>query len=309
MNVLVTGGAGNLGRCLADELTSRDHRVTLFDRVSPQDSRVPWQTNLPFVQGELTSGEDCARAIQEAEAEAICHVGAITYATDHPQSVSRRAAQNLPAIPEDETFRTNVLGTYYILDQARRNGVKVVAAASSYFVLGLGFRISKEPWWPVYLPIDENHPNSPEDSYSLSKLLNEEMLKSYTRAWGIRTIAFRLMGVYYHFRDDSQTRFREKATLSPHGPPSFEAFQYVDGRDAAQGFRRAIEASNLDPFEAFFLASDRSIEESPRDAVLRLYPHLSDMVGSLGPDDLLISIDRARKRLGYEPKHSWRFSR
>lgn len=309
MKVLVTGGAGNLGRCLADELTSRGHQVTLFDRVRPGDAPVPWQTDLPFVQGELTSGDDCARAIRQAEAEAICHVGAITYATDHPQSVARRRERGLPPIPEDETFRTNVLGTYHVLDQARRHGVKIVAAASSYFVLGLGFRISEEPWWPEYLPIDEDHPNTPEDSYSLSKLLNEEMLKSHSRAWGIRTVAFRLMGVYYPFRDDSAARFRDQATLSPNRRPSFEAFEYVDGRDVAQGFRRAIEATHLEPFEAFYLASDRTIEESPRDAVMRLFPNLREMAARLGPDDLLISIDRARRRLGYEPCHSWRTAR
>jgi nucleoside-diphosphate-sugar epimerase len=305
MKVLVTGGAGNLGRCIASELVEHGHHVTLFDRLAPIQAPVPWHPDLPFMQGELTSASDCRAAVAAAQAEAICHVGAIPFPTDHPMFKS--PPPGLPKLPEDETFRVNTLGTYYVLEAARRAGVKVVAFASTFFVLGLGFRLSAAAWSPSYLPIDEDHPLTPEDSYSVSKTLNEEMLAAYSRAYGLRTVAFRLMGVYYAHRDDSARRFHERVEL-PSGASRlpFDGWLYVDGRDAAQAFRMAIETPNLDLHERFFLASDRTTAESPRDAVRRLYPELAALTANMGPDDFLISIERARRRLGYEPRHSWR---
>ncbi len=305
MNVLVTGGAGNLGRCIAEELVEHGYRVTLFDRLAPLQAPVPWQTDLPFVQGDLTSAEDCRAALAAANAEAVCHVGAMPYATDHPTLRFSRPGVQSP--PDDETFRVNTLGTYYVLDEARRAGVKTVVFASTFFVLGLGFRISDATWNPSYLPIDEDHPLTPEDSYSLSKMLNEEMLAAYTRAYGVRTVAFRLMGVYYAHRDDSAQRFHDRVQ-APKGSTivPFDGWLYVDGRDAAQAFRLALETPSLEPHERFYLASDRTTGESPRDAVRRLYPELAEMTAHMGPDDFLISIERARQRLGYMPRHSWR---
>jgi nucleoside-diphosphate-sugar epimerase len=133
------------------------------------------------------------------------------------------------------------------------------------------------------------------------------MLAAYTRAYGVRSVAFRLMGVYYAHRDDSARRFHETVEQAlGERKPAFDPWLYVDGRDVAQAFRLAIEASNLEPHERFYLASDRTIAESPRDAVRRLFPNLRAMTENLGPDDFLISVERARRRLGYRPRYSWR---
>jgi nucleoside-diphosphate-sugar epimerase len=244
--------------------------------------------------------------VREAKADAICHLGGVPWATDHPRTVAAHRAAGRQLLPEDETFKVNTLGTYYILDAARRCGVSTVAMATSFFVLGLGFRISEASWLPKYLPIDEDHPLSPEDSYSLSKMLDEEILAAFSRAWGIRTVSLRLMTVYYEFRPDSSALIRKAIAATSDGRPPFNGWLYVDGHDAAQAFRLAIEATNLDLHERFFIASDRTTLESPREIVLRLYPELRDMAAPLGRDDFLISIERARTRLGYKPRYSWR---
>ncbi|HEX2033519.1 MAG TPA: NAD(P)-dependent oxidoreductase [Chloroflexota bacterium] len=308
MRVLITGGCGNLGRYTADELAAHGHQPVLFDRKSPQEVPLPFATEHPFIRGELTSGEDVRRAVEEAAAEAIVHLGAIPHATDHPATVARAREQG-GGLPEDETFRVNLLGTYYVLDAARRAGVRRIAAASSFFVLGLGFRISQRRWDPAYLPIDEAHPNTPEDSYSLSKLLNEEMLAAYSRAWGLRTIALRLLGVSYPHRErDAQPeRFGQ---LAPPGPATgvgnFTAWMYLDGRDGAQAFRLAIEKDDLPQHDVFFVATDSRLSEPAREAIARVFPHLADAASRMAPHDLPISIEKARRVLGYEPRHSWR---
>ncbi len=80
-NVLVTGGAGNLGRVVAAELKD-SYEITLFDRVTPQDAGIPWETDLPFVLGDLTDLGDCMRAISMAKADGILHLGALPGPTE-----------------------------------------------------------------------------------------------------------------------------------------------------------------------------------------------------------------------------------
>ncbi|MBN1402099.1 MAG: NAD(P)-dependent oxidoreductase, partial [Anaerolineae bacterium] len=141
-NVLITGGSGGVARWVAAELTEHGYNVTLFDRVTPAQTRHPWETDLPFVLGDLTSLGDCMRAIAHAKADSIIHLGAMPWATE----ISLRVHSFMPRLPEDETMRVNTMGTYYLMDAARRLGVKKVAMASTYYVLGLGFRISDKPF-------------------------------------------------------------------------------------------------------------------------------------------------------------------
>lgn len=134
-NILITGGAGRLARYVADELKA-DNNVTLFDLITPDATPNPWETDCKFVLGNLTDLADCMRAITLSKAEVIIHLGAITHTTDQQpgnKSIQRR--------PEDTTMQVNVMGTYYLMDAARRiGGVNKVIFASSYYALGLGDR-------------------------------------------------------------------------------------------------------------------------------------------------------------------------
>ena len=189
--VLITGGAGRLARYVAAELEP-NWEVTLFDVLSPDETPFPWETRLKFVKGDLTNLADCMRAITLSQAETIIHIGAITHSTDM-QPGSRMPQRR----PEDTTMQVNVMGTYYIMDAARRLGVKKVVFGSSFYALGLGMRISKRPLPIEYLPIDEKHPTNTEDTYGLSKIIGEEIVHSYCRAYGMKGVALRFMGIHY----------------------------------------------------------------------------------------------------------------
>ena len=302
VNVLITGGAGGCGRYVAAELRDK-YRVTLFDRQTPAHVLDPWETDLPFVLGDLTSLADCMRAITLAQADAIVHLGAIPWNTE--RQPGQKGAQILP---EDETMRVNVMGTYYLMDAARRLGVQKVVMASTFYVLGLGNRISKKPFAVDYLPMDEEHPNRPEDTYSLSKVMGEEILSAFSRAYDIQTVALRLMGVDYPHRRRSWARGGDVPQAQPGhvGGPIGGTFQYVDALDVAQACRLSLEAEGLEPFEAFYLASDTTTVEDTRVVVERLYPDLKEMAASLQGHEGMISIEKARRKLGYRPRCSWR---
>jgi nucleoside-diphosphate-sugar epimerase len=300
-NVLITGGAGNAARYTCEELVAHGYTVTLFDRLMPSQVPFPWEPKVPFVLGELTSLADCMRAVTLAQAEAIVHLGGIPYNTE------RQPGQpGVQRLPEDETMRTNVMGTYYIMDAARRLGVRKVVAASTFYVLGLGFRISDKPFQVDYLPIDEEHPLRPEDTYSLSKMMDEEILAAFNRAYGIQGVAFRYMGIEMPHRPVHKYNITPEAKPGWVGGPKGTTWQYVDARDVAQAARLAIEAQGLEGFEAFYLSTASVLTEETAVAVARLYPDLAEMAKNLKGHEGIISIKKAQQKLGYQPKYSWR---
>jgi nucleoside-diphosphate-sugar epimerase len=189
--------------------------------------------------------------------------------------------------------------------------VRQVVAASSYFVLGIGFRVSGRSFIPDYLPMDENHSCKPEDTYSLSKVLGEEIQMAYARAYGIRSVALRLMGVFYpdsemhrkvyQFNLDVPRRTdAEKAWMDN------TTFQYVDARDVARVVELSIEAQGLEPFEAFYIATDTMYAQPTVEIIAHHWPGLKEKGAGIKGTDGVISIEKARTKLKYEPRFSWR---
>jgi nucleoside-diphosphate-sugar epimerase len=325
--VLITGGCGNLGRLCATDLSAAGHDVVLLDYVPPELAPTPWSTDLPVHVADLTDGPAVEALLLAIAPEVVVHLAAERTPSDHPDprwacaprfaapptdpdaSSDGRHAAGAPTRPRDATFRSNVLGTYYLLDSAVRAGARRIVAASSLCVLGAAFRISTQPFVPEYLPVDERHPLRPEDSYSLSKLANEEMYTAYTRAYGIEAVAIRPPVVLYE--DVEWTWAGRFHDVAP--PPSalptrgIEAnlWMYVDGRDLARAFRLAVEAPGLTEFEAFYVATGRMIATSPKRWLQEHLPHLDPLTAALGEDDDLLSWAKASRLLGYEPAHVW----
>jgi UDP-glucose 4-epimerase len=304
-NVLLTGASGRLGRYVSPRLQEAGHNVTEFDVVPQPETENP----APFVRGDLTSLGDCLRALAYSQAEVIVHLGALPAPTElinRPRWVQRQQA------PEDQTMRVNTMGTYYLLDAARRLGtVKQVVFASTFYTLGIGNRISDRPFEVDYLPIDEAHPLRPEDSYGISKVFGEELLQAFGRAYGFKSVAFRLMGVNFPHRDYSQTYGSTPDSSPDHiGGPVVTTYQYVDARDVANATVLAIDArADLDEFEPFYLTTDTTYTEDTTELVARIWPDLIDMAKDIQGTDGLITDAKARRKLGYTPQFSWRDAR
>jgi nucleoside-diphosphate-sugar epimerase len=299
MQVTITGGTGSLAEYVASELAPR-HDLVLFDRLEPGRNRFQYELKGRLVAGDLTSFEDCQRAVEGSQA--VIHLGAIAYPTDHPDVVARAEAERRELPPWDETMRVDTMGTYYLLEACRRAGVGTVVAASSNCVLGHGFRISGRPFPIEYLPIDEGHPLDFEDSYSLAKHLNEDTMAAYSRAYGMHCYALRPAGV--------QRREMLEAFAKEYRQPeewSDWLFAYVDIRDMARAFRMCLEASDrLPPFEAFFCnAADTRLLEDTRSFVARHRPDLLPRLRDIEGRQALISCEKARRLFGWVPEHSW----
>jgi UDP-glucose 4-epimerase len=281
MRVLITGASGYVAKFVAENL-AHDHELVLFSRRHPAEGAKGPSVQAPFMRGDLAALDDCRRAVEGVDA--IAHIGANNW------------------IGED-TFRNNTLGTYYLLEAARELGVRRVVFASSNCALGHCARISG-PFLPEMLPIDERHPQRVEDNYGLSKVVNEETLAAYARAYDIDSVALRLAWCWGP--DEHAWRSEQPFDASKH-VGGFWA--YIDMRDVAQAFRRALHAElpGSPACRAVYIsAADTMADEPSAELVERYYPHLRESAARLSGHESLFSWRAAHETIGYTPEYSWR---
>ena len=172
MRILFTGGSGKAGRHATAYLRDQGHRVTNLDWVA---SDVPGITTL---KTDLTDAGQVFNACQ-----AYAGFDELEPGTGVPRYDAIVHFAAIPAIlhrPDNETYRINTLSTYNILDAATKLGIPKVIFASSETTYGVCFADGEQK--PDYLPVDEEHPTVPQDSYAMSKVVNEVTARSSRRA-------------------------------------------------------------------------------------------------------------------------------
>jgi nucleoside-diphosphate-sugar epimerase len=271
--IVVTGGSGKAGRAAVRELLQHGYDVLNVDIAPPQEPSVR------HLAVDLMQLGETIEALHGADA--VVHLAA----NPNPQGWT-----------EERMWRHNTTTTYNIFRAAIVLGLQRVVWASSETVLGLPFE--REP--PRYLPIDEEHSLFPESSYALSKVVSEEMARQFSRWSGIPFVGLRFSNImepgdyqrFPGFWDDPYKRNRN-------------LWGYVDARDVAQSCRLGLEA-DIAGADVFIIAAADTVMNRPnRELMAAVYPGvpLRDGVGDF---DTLLSIDKARRLLGYAPKHSWR---
>jgi nucleoside-diphosphate-sugar epimerase len=272
--VVVTGGAGKAGRAVVSDLLEHGHDVVSVDLV-----RDPNVTEGQRLVADLTDYGETVDALKGADA--VVHLAAIP----------------APGLKPDElTFRVNITSTYNVFAAAPLLGLSRVVWASSETTIGLPF----ERQLPRYAPIDEDHALLPESSYALSKVVSEEMARQFNRWNGIPHVGLRFSNVmephdyerFPGFWDDAQLR-------------RWNLWGYVDARDVAQSCRLALEA-DLAGAEAFLIAAADTVMNRPSaELMAEVYPDVELRAG-VAEFGTLLSIEKARRLLGYEPAFSWR---
>ena len=295
MKALVTGASGRFAPHLVRELERAGHDLVLFSRRAPSaDLTDKW----PWVQGDLCSYDDCLKAVAGG-LDAIHHAGAQAWPTDHPGE--RPGEGGGP--PFEATMRTNIMGTYYLLRAALEEDVGVFVMTGSNCALGHGYRISERPFPFEYLPVDEKHPSDVEDSYSFSKLAGEELLASYTKAYGIRTYALRAAGI-----TDEGRRRAMAQNAAPAGGWNPWLWGWVGSEDVASAHRLLMEkAPDIEPHGAYFCNADDTTALEPSVELLKRFkPELVPLVRDLGGHASFISNRALCEVVGWEHRTSWR---
>lgn len=276
MRLLITGGAGRLGRWVVNELRG-DHDLVVAGLEEPSSDTV--RPDVRYEQADLT---DAAAAIRVADgAEAIVHLAAI------PSPVGRE--------PQD-VFANNTISTFNVVEAAIRQGARKVIYSSSGSALGFAFRF--RDMVPDYMPMDEEHPLRPQDAYGLSKLLGEEILEAATRRTGIRTIVLRPTSVV------SPEDYAERVPrMLDNGGGTLS---YVDARDFARAVRAALDDEEIEHDRFFITANDAMSREPLSVAFPRRFPGSEAVCAGLTGTEGPISCAKAKRKLGYGPQHSWR---
>jgi nucleoside-diphosphate-sugar epimerase len=208
----------------------------------------------------------------------------------------------VPAIlltSDARTYAANVLSTYNVLEAATRLGVRKVVFASSETTYGICFAQGERR--PQYVPVDEDHPTVPEDSYAMAKVANEVTARSFQARTGADIYGLRINNVIEP---------HEYAEMFPDflADPSLRrrnVFAYIDTRDLGQMVQRCLEVDGLG-YEVFNVANaDMSVAATSQEIRDRFYEGV-ELRREMGRDETFYSIDKARELLGYAPQHSWR---
>jgi nucleoside-diphosphate-sugar epimerase len=283
MKVAVTGGSGKAGRAIISALLEQGHEVLNIDRVPSPGSSSP-DSAAPFMAADLTDFGQALEALSGGERlpgiQAVVHLAAI------PSPVH--------ATP-DVVFRTNITTTHTVFAAASRLRLERVVWASSETTLGLPF---EHP--PDYVPIDEQHELRPESSYALSKVLGEEMARQFSRWSGIPFVGLRFSNIMERADYERFPSFWSDPQLR-----RWNLWSYVDESHVGESTRRALEADIRGADTFIIAASDTVMKQSSAELMAEVYPGVPVRT-TLGAHETLLSIDKARAVLGYEPAFSWR---
>jgi len=278
MKVLVTGGSGLVGKYITADL-AESHHVEILDLKKPH------REDFGFHPVDLLDYPAVERALPDCDV--VVHLAGIP----HPLSD-----------PAGRVFRTNVMATFNILEACADRGIRRFIFLSSESTLGLAF--SSSVMWPLYIPIDEQHPVRPEDPYGLSKLVGELLCKSYAQRYGIQTICLRPPWIWVPEAEEIR-RYRD--LIAEYSKWSKNLWAYIHVADVANAIRCCIESAELPVHDCYFItAAETWTEVESRSLVSKYFPRTTTIAADFSGRDSLISWKKAHEAFAFTPQHTWR---
>lgn len=305
MAILVTGGAGYIGSVAVDDLIEAGEKVVVIDNLS-RGFREAVNENAPFYEGDIGDRELVTRICREQSVTAVMHFSAFAYVGE---SVER----------PDIYYRNNVIQTVSLLDALQASGVKQFVFSSTCATYGE----------PVQIPIDESHPQSPNNPYGRTKLIVEHLLADYDRAFGMNFVALRYFNACgatdrRFERHDPETHLIPLVLDAASGKREFVSVfggdyptpdgtairDYIHVSDLSQAHLRALKyLQNGGGSDAFNLGNGNGysvlevIEAAKRVTALDV-PYKIEPRRPGDPSRLIAKADKAASILGWKPLHA-----
>ncbi|MDO9709400.1 NAD-dependent epimerase/dehydratase family protein [Paracraurococcus lichenis] len=293
-SVVVTGGSGKAGTAIVRELLAHGYAVLNVDVRPPAEPPPSGGPPCHFMRVDLTGFGSAVESLARM-------AGTLDRRRDplgKPFAVVHMAGIPAPGLATDAaTFHNNMMTTWNIFSAATLAGVERVVWASSETTYGLP--LTRSP--PLFAPVTEDHPLVPESSYALAKALCERMAEEMHR-WnpGTRFTALRISNILEEADYALIPGFQADAALR-----RWNLWSWVDARDVAQAARLALEA-DVAGCDAFTIAAADTVMERPsRDLMAEHFPGVP-IRGELAEHGTLLSVEKAKRVLGYAPRHSWR---
>lgn len=169
MNILITGGAGYIGSHVVKLLRDNsENYIHVVDNFSQSRRNILTDNRITYHEVDIRNKESLNEAFTSAKPDIVFHFAALASV---PDSVANPSSY----------YDNNVLGTLNLIECMREHGTNKIIFSSSAAVYGE----------PESEEITEDHPKRPTNPYGQTKLIGEEILKDYFRAYGISSISFR----------------------------------------------------------------------------------------------------------------------
>ena len=288
--IVFTGGTGKAGRHAVPHLLALGYDILNVD-LKPLD--------LPGVNTlitDLTDAGQCFNAL-------TTHFGMEHYADGAPPRpvdavVHFAAIPRVGLEPDNKTFMANVASTYNVIEAAMKLGVRKVIIASSETTYGVCFAEGDKDYHSF--PLDESYDSDPQDSYGLSKVVNEKTARAFAMRYGADIYALRIGNV---ISPEDYANF--PGFLAD--PPSRKrnAWSYIDARDLGQIVHLCLAKDGLG-FQVFNAVNDTITATMPTEAFLEKYAPLTPITRKLEADEAPISNRKIREVLGFKQAHDWR---
>ncbi|WP_296427517.1 NAD(P)-dependent oxidoreductase [Yoonia sp.] len=290
MRVFFTGGSGKAGKHAITHLQGLGHVVVNADLVP--------------------SGLDVSELLIDLT-DAGQVIGAMSQFTDFHEldagtGVPRYdAVVHFAAVPrvmigtDGECFRINTQSTYNVIEAAVKLGIPKVIFASSETTYGVCFADGVVK--PDYVPVDEDHPTVPHDSYAMSKVCNEATARSFQARTGADIYGLRINNViepdeyatdFPAFMDDPARRRRN-------------IFAYIDARDLGHMVDCCLKTDGLG-YQVFNVSNDdMSVGIRSGEVIARFYQGVP-VTHDMRPDETFYANDKAKRMVGFAPRYGWR---
>lgn len=230
MTVLVTGGAGYIGSVTVEALRRAGQPVVVVDNLS-RGHREAVDPDVPLYVGEVGDRALIRRVVDEQGIEACAHFAALAYVGESVEEPDRYYANNVGA-------------TVNLLDALTEAGVRRFVFSSTCATYGE----------PIRVPLDETHPQRPENPYGWTKFFVERELEVFEANYGLRFVALR----YFNATGAIDTRGEDHSPESHLIPLALQV---------ALGQRQGLTVFGRD-------------YDTPDGSCIRDYVHVQDLAGA-----------------------------
>jgi len=302
MNILVTGGAGYVGSVVAEKLLQQGYYVIILDNLQ-QGHKGAAPPEAELVLADICEAQALEDVFHRFKIDAVMHMAAETvvgYSMSDPKRY----------------FRNNIVAGINLLDAMLKHEVYKFVFSSSAAVYGD----------PKSIPIEEDHPKLPVNSYGESKLMFEHILEWYGKAYGLKHISLRYFnaaGATELLGEDHRPETHLipnvfKAALDKNNPVSLFGTDYptkdrsctrdyVHVMDIAQAHILALEKIEQLSGRAYNLGNGEgySVFEVVETAKKVTGADIPVKISSRRPGDpavLVASSRRAKEELGWSPE-------
>ncbi|MBF9060321.1 NAD-dependent epimerase/dehydratase family protein [Rhodobacterales bacterium HKCCSP123] len=291
MRIMFTGGSGKAGRHVIPYLLRHGHRVLNVDRVPLEvegvDNRIADITDagqMFDVMSSYAGFDELEPGTGVPRFDAVVHFAAVP---------------RILMTSDNECFRVNTLGTYNVIDAALKLGIRKIVFASSETTYGVCFADGERK--PEYLPVDEDHPTVPEDSYAMSKVVNEATARSFQRRSGADIYGLRINNVV----EPHEYAQNFPAYIADPALRRRNFFAYIDARDLGQMVDRCLHVDGLG-YEVFNVSNDgHSVDRTTAELIGEFYAGVP-LTRDMGERETFFANAKAKAMLGFAPRHDWR---